>query len=60
MGLWSLNTLTSADIISSFECFGSAASAMPKMFHANFDQKLISGAALRWIYTNHSKIIAAP
>jgi hypothetical protein len=39
--------------------FVADAGAHPTKFHADFDQKLIGGAALRFI-NKHSKIIAAP
>jgi hypothetical protein len=41
------------------EAFVSDAGAYPIKFHADFDNKLIGGAALRFI-NKHSRIIAAP
>ena len=58
--VFGMSTLTSADIIGAFVQFQIAAGGLPVKFHADFDQKLIGGAALKWIQKNNSKIIAAP
>lgn len=56
--LYGMQTVSSADIIFALETFQSDAGSYPKTFHADFDQKLIGGAALRHI-NKHSRIIAA-
>eukprot|EP00956_Cyclotella_meneghiniana_P005594 scaffold7180_cov50-Cyclotella_meneghiniana.AAC.3 len=57
--IYGMQTVSSADIIIALECFKADAGTYPKMFHADFDQKLIGGAALRHI-NKHSRIIAGP
>eukprot|EP00956_Cyclotella_meneghiniana_P012602 scaffold17913_cov36-Cyclotella_meneghiniana.AAC.1 len=57
--IYGMQTVSSADIIFALECFKADAGAYPKTFRADFDQKLIGGAALRHI-NKHSRIIAAP
>lgn len=57
--LYGLQSVSSADIIFALEAFKADAGAYPRKFHADFNQKLIGGAALRYI-NKHSKIIAAP
>ena len=57
--IYGMGTVSSADIILALESFKAEAGAYPKTFHADFDQKLIGGAALRHI-NQHSRIIAAP
>jgi hypothetical protein len=57
--LYGLQTVSSGDIIFALDAFRADAGAYPKKFHADFDQKLIGGAALCYI-NKHSKIIAAP
>jgi hypothetical protein len=54
-----MQTISSADIIHALETFHSDTGTYPKTFHADFDQKLIGGAALRHI-NKYSRIIAAP
>ena len=56
--LYGLQTVSSGDIIFALDAFRADAGAYPKKFHADFDQKLIGGAALCYI-NKHSKIIAA-
>jgi hypothetical protein len=58
--VFSLATLTNAEIIAAFEDFCATAGGLPKKFHTDFDQKLIGGGTLHWINTDKSKIIAAP
>jgi hypothetical protein len=57
--LYGMQTVSSADIIQALETFHSDTGTYPKTFHADFDQKLIGGAALRHI-NKHCRIIAAP
>ncbi|KAL7483059.1 hypothetical protein ACHAW6_008707 [Cyclotella cf. meneghiniana] len=57
--IYGMQTVSSADIILALESFKADASAYPKTCHADFDQKLIGGDALRHI-NRHSRIIAAP
>ena len=57
--LYGLTTLTNSKIIYALEAFVSDAGAYPLKFHADFDNKLIGGNALRFI-NKHSHIIAAP
>ena len=57
--LYGLTTLTSSEIISAIKAFVSDAGGYPMKFHADFDNKLIGGAALCFINKN-SRIIAAP
>ena len=56
---YGMQTVSSADIILALETFKADAGTYPKTFHADFDQKLIGGAALRHI-KKHSRVIAAP
>eukprot|EP00956_Cyclotella_meneghiniana_P031975 scaffold85846_cov40-Cyclotella_meneghiniana.AAC.3 len=56
---YGMHTMSSADIILALETFKADTGSYPKTFHADFDQKLIGGAALRHI-NKHSRIIAAP
>ena len=57
--LYGLQTVSSGNIIFALEAFRADAGAYPKKFHADYDQKLIGGAALHYI-NQHSKIIAVP
>ena len=58
--VYGMQALTSNEIISCFEQFVSAAGAVPKCFHSDFDKKLIGGKALRWIQEHKSRVIASP
>jgi hypothetical protein len=59
--IFGLQALTSNEIISALEDFRSLCSGrVPKLFHSDFDQKLIGGKALRWIKEASSRLIAAP
>ena len=58
--MYGIKTLTSYQIIATFEAFRADAGKLPKKFHSDFDRKLIGGKALKWILENKSKIIAAP
>lgn len=57
--IYGMQTVSSADIIQALESFTADTGTHPKTYHADFDQKLIGGAALRYINKN-SRIIAAP
>lgn len=57
--LYGMATVSSADIIQALEAFRADTGTHPKTYHADFDQKLIGGSALRYI-NKHSRIIAAP
>eukprot|EP00804_Cyclotella_cryptica_P002397 CCRYP_004097-RA/>CCRYP_004097-RA protein AED:0.56 eAED:0.30 QI:0/-1/0/1/-1/1/1/0/629 len=57
--IYGMHTVSSGDIILALETFHADTGTHPKTFHADFDQKLIGGAALRHI-NQHSRIIAAP
>ena len=54
-----MQTVSSADIILALETFTADTGTHPKTYQADLDQKLIGGAALRYINKN-SRIIAAP
>jgi hypothetical protein len=56
--LYGLQTVSSSKIIHALDAFKADAGAYPKKFLANFDQKLVGGAALCYI-SKYSKIIAA-
>eukprot|EP00956_Cyclotella_meneghiniana_P032302 scaffold88129_cov23-Cyclotella_meneghiniana.AAC.1 len=57
--IYGMQTTSAADIILALEAFKADTGTYPKTYHADFDQKLIGGAALRYI-NKHSRIIAAP
>ena len=59
--IYGMQTTSSAGIILALEAFKVKADtgSYPKTYHANFDQKIIGGAALCYI-NKHSRIIAAP
>jgi hypothetical protein len=58
--IFGLQSLTGTSITDAFEAFVAEAGAVPRVFHADFDKKLIGGSALRWIHKKESKIKAAP
>jgi hypothetical protein len=58
--VYGMQALTSNEIISCLEAFRCDADGIPKLFHSDFDKKLIGGKALRWIQEAISRIIAAP
>lgn len=58
--VFGMSTLTSTDIIGALVQFQIAAGGLATTFHADFDHKLIGGAALKWIQKHDCKIIAAP
>jgi transposase InsO family protein len=58
--VYGMQALTSNEIISSLNSFTSIAGMVPKLFHSDFDQKLIGGKARKWILESGSRIIAAP
>ena len=55
-----LTSLTSQAIVSALETFHSNANAVSRTFHADLDEKLIGGKALKWILEKQSRIIAVP
>lgn len=58
-----MQALISNEIISCLEAFRvmqMLADGTPKLFHSDFDKKLIGGKALRWIQEAKSQIIATP
>ena len=57
--LFVLQSLTSPHIIAELEAFCADDGGLLWKFHTDFDRKLMGGAALRWINTKKSKIIAA-
>eukprot|EP00956_Cyclotella_meneghiniana_P043606 scaffold278980_cov116-Cyclotella_meneghiniana.AAC.1 len=57
--IYGMQTTSSANMILALETFRADTGAYPKTYHADFDQKLIGGAALRYI-NKHGRIIAAP
>jgi hypothetical protein len=58
--IFGMQTLTSNEIIQCFEDFKVDAGSVPKVFHSDFDQKLIGGKALRWLKQESCRVIAAP
>ena len=58
--IYGLPSLTSSHIVDALESFRADAGKIPRMFHSDFDKKLIGGKALKWIKTAGSRIIAAP
>ncbi len=58
--VFGIQTLTSSKLIQAFKAFQELAHGTPKTFHCDFDKKLISGRALKWIRLQKSRIIAAP
>ena len=57
--LYGMTSLTYTHTIHAFDTFKSDVGRVPKKFHADFDNKLIGGDALRWILNSGSKVIAA-
>ncbi|KAL7549847.1 hypothetical protein ACHAWF_013106, partial [Thalassiosira exigua] len=57
--IYGMTSLTSPQVVASLEAFKSDAEGVPRKFHCDFDRKLMGGAALRWINTEGSKVIAA-
>ena len=56
--IYGMSYFYSTYITSALETFKSDAGHSPRMFHLYFDRKLINGKTLRWIITNHLKIMA--
>jgi hypothetical protein len=57
--VYDMQALTSNEIISCLEAFRCDADRVPKLFHSDFDKKLLGGKALCWIQEAKSRIIAA-
>ena len=58
--LYGMSSLSYTPITSALELFKADVGRLPQRFHSDFDRKLLSENALRWILANGSNIIAAP
>ena len=58
--IYGMPSLSSNHAFAAWEAFRTDAGGIPRIFHSDFDNKLIGGKALKWIQSNDSKVIAAP
>ena len=58
--VYGISYFYSTSIASALETFKADAGHLPRIYHLDFDRKLIGGKSLRWILANYLNIITDP